>query len=108
MAIEALQFVLTAAEEVEQQPESAAGLVRAAVFAIDIVGKKQCFYLFGFVVTVEEVTEAAGQERDQLRDLSGGDATKAFANAEQVGPSVERFCAQLGRRLKKKWLQIAG
>ena len=106
VSVEALLFALTAAEEVEQQPESAAGLVRAAVFAIDIVGKKQCFYLFGFVVTVEEVTEAAGQERDQLRDLSGGDSAKAFAGAEQVGPSVKRLCTGLGRRLEKKWLEI--
>src|SRR5437899_5089976 len=92
----------------EEQPESGAGLVRASVFAIDVVGEKQRFYFFGFVVTVEEVAEAAGQERAQLRDFGGGDSAKAFAGAEQVGPSIDRLDARLQRRLKKKWLQIAG
>src|SRR5208337_1307854 len=107
VAVEALLLVLAAAEQVEKQAECGAGLVGASVFAVDIVSEKQRFYFFGFVVAVEEVTEAASQERDQLRDFGAGDSAKAFARAEQVSPSVERLGAGFGRRLEKKWLQIA-
>jgi hypothetical protein len=91
----------------EEQAEGGAGLVRAAVFAVDIVGEKQRFYFFGFVIPVEEVAEAAGKERDQLRYFGGGDSAKAFAGAEQVGPSVEGLRTRFRGRLEKKWLKIA-
>jgi len=108
VSVEALLFVLAAAEEMKEQAEGGARLVRASVFAVDVVGQEQRFYFFGFVIAVEKLAEAAREERDELRDFRGGDSTKAFAGAKQVGPSVERLGARCRRRLEKKWLEIAG
>src|ERR1700692_4314253 len=54
-SVEALFFVLAAAEEMKEQAEGGARLVRASVFAVDVVGEEQRFYFFGFVIAVEEL-----------------------------------------------------
>src|SRR6202790_2681980 len=46
VSVEALLFVLAAAEEMKEQAEGGARLVRASVFAVDVVGQKQRFYFF--------------------------------------------------------------
>ena len=58
VAHEALELVLAAGEQVEEQAERRARLVRAAVLAVDVVGEHERLDLLGLVVAVEEVAEA--------------------------------------------------
>src|ERR1700690_1548930 len=76
------------------------------MFAVDIVGQKQRFYFFGFVVAVKKVPDASGKKRHKLRDFAGGDSTKPFGRAEKLSPPIKRLRARLRRRLEEKWLQI--
>src|SRR5207248_10002041 len=78
--VEALHFKVATAEQVEQQPERCAGIIRATVFAIDIVGEKERFDLFGFVVTVEKLAQAAGQNGNNWGDFGAGDPREQLAN----------------------------
>ena len=82
MAIEALQFVLTAAEEVEQQAQRSSRLVGSAVLTVDIVREKHCLDLFGFVVSVEKFAQAPCQEGYELTDLVRSDAAKSAPDAK--------------------------
>ena len=61
--VEALLLVLAPREQVEQQAQRRARLVGPAVLAVDVVGQEQRLDLVRLVVAVEELAEAAGQER---------------------------------------------
>src|SRR5438477_7979648 len=104
--VEALHFKVATTEQVEEQPERCAGIIRATVFAIDIVGEKERFDLFGLVVTVKKLAQAAGQKRNQLRDFVAGDPAKPLAYPQQFQPALQAVGLKIGRRLQEKWLQI--
>jgi len=84
VSVEALQFVLAAAEQMEEQAERGAGLVRSSVLAVDVVGEEKRLHLFGFVIAIEEVTKASRQKRDELRDFRGRDAAESFGSTKEI------------------------
>ena len=107
VAIEALQFMLTAAQQMKQQPDRSARLIRPAMLAINVVGQKHGLHLLGFVIVVEKLAQAAGEKRNQLRDFCAGNSAKTLAHAKQIGPSAQACGIDLRRRLQKEGLQIA-
>src|SRR5271169_3231312 len=100
--------MLTAAQQMKEQADCRPRLVRAAMLAIDVVGEKHGLHLFRFVMVVEKLAQAAGEERDQLRNFVARDSPKPPACAEQIHPSTKAGGIDFRRRLEKKWLQIAG
>ena len=71
VAVESLDLVLAAGEQVEEQPERGSRVVRSAVLPVDVVGEEQGLDLLRLVVPVEELAEAAGQERHHVGNLVG-------------------------------------
>ncbi len=108
VAVEALELVLAAREEMEQEADRRARRVRAAVLAVDVVREKERLDLLALVVAVEEVAEAPRQERDHAADLVPRDPAKAFADAEPLQDSGEPPGMHVRGRLQKEGLQIAG
>ena len=62
MAVEALDFSISASEQMKQQAERRPRIVWAAVLSIEIVGEKHRFHFLGFVVAIEKIAEAAGEK----------------------------------------------
>ena len=108
MAHEPLHLVLAPGEQVEEQAEGRASVVGAAVFAIDVVGQDQRLDLLRLVVPVEELAEAAGQERHHLGDLAAADAPEALRDAKQLAKALEASRSRVGRGLEEERLQVAG
>ena len=106
--VETLRLVFAAAEQVKQQAQGGSGLIWAAMFAVHVVGEEKSFHFFRFVIAVEKITQAPGEERNQLRDFRTRDFPKALADLKQAAPAIQRLRIRLGRWLQKKWLQIAG
>ncbi len=69
VTVETLDFAVAAAEQMKQQAEGGAWVVGAAMFSVNIVGEKHRLHFFGFVIAIEKIAEAAGQERDELGHL---------------------------------------
>src|SRR5262249_55539174 len=107
MAIEALQFVFSAAEQMEKQPDCRARLVRPSMFAVHVVGKKHRLDGFRFVVVIEKLTQTSGQKRNQLGNFSVGDISETPSDAEQITPPSNALRINLGRRLEKERLEIS-
>ena len=107
VAHEPLHLVLAAGEEMEEQAEGGARVVGSAVLAVDVVGEDQRLDLLRLVVPVEELAEAAGQERHHLRDLAAADAPEAPRRAEQLAQALDAARARIGRRLQEERLEIA-
>ena len=105
---ESLYLVLAPGEQVEEQPEGGARVVRPAVLAVDVVGKDQGLDLLRFVVAVEEVTEAAGQERDHLGNLKAADAPEAARGPEQLAQAFDAAGPGIRGGLQEERLQVAG
>ena len=83
------------------------GSVRAAVLAVDVVGEKERLDLLGLVVAVEEVAEAAGQERNHPADLGGRDLPEAPADPQRLEEAREAPRADVRRRLEEERLEVA-
>src|SRR6516225_6680956 len=62
VAVEALQLMLAPAEQVKQESQGRARIVRAAMFPVDTVGQEKSFYFLRFIVAIEKLAQAAGQE----------------------------------------------
>ena len=60
VAIKALQLMFSTAQQVKQQSDCGARLVRSPMLAINIVGEKHGFYFFRRVVVVEEFAQTTG------------------------------------------------
>ena len=88
MSIETLKFVLAAAEQMKEQSDRCTRLVRPAMFPINIVGQKHGLHLLGFVILIEKFAQAAGQKRNQLRNLATGDPAKPLADTKQIAPTL--------------------
>ena len=69
VSVESLQFVLAAAQQVKQQANGCAWLVRSTMLAINVVGEKHRLHLFGLVVVIEKFAQASGEKGNQLRNL---------------------------------------
>ena len=107
VSVEALQFVLAAAQEMKEQTNRGARLVRAAMLAIHIVGKEHGLDLFGFVVVIEKFAEASGQKGNKLRHFVAGDAAKFLAHAKKIAPAAHGPGIDFRRRLHEEGLQVA-
>ena len=55
VAVEALNFAFAAAQQMKEQSQCGAGVVRAAVLAVDIVRQKHRLHFFGFVMAIEKI-----------------------------------------------------
>ena len=107
VAVEALELVLAARQEVEEQAERRAGRVGSAVLAVDVVGEEERLDLLGLVVAVEEVSEAAGQERDHAADLAARDRRETPADPQRLEEAREAPRVHVRRRLEKEGLEVA-
>src|SRR5262249_44854099 len=83
VSVETLQRVIATAEQVKEKTDGGAWLVWAAVLAVHVVGQDHRLDGVGLVVAIEELTEAAGEERDQLRDFGRRNSAEPFTDAEQ-------------------------
>ena len=106
MSVKALQFVLSAAEQMKEQSDGCPRLVRSAMLAVDVVGQKHRLHFLGLIVMIEKLAQAAGEERYKLRDFSTGNATKSFPHPEQVSPALHGGGVDFRRRLHEERLQI--
>ena len=107
VSIEALQFVLAAAQQMEEQADGRARLIRSAMLAINVVGKEHGLHFFGLVIVIEKFAQASGQEGNQLRDFVTRNPAEFFSHAKQVGPAAHASGVDLRRRLHEKRLQVA-
>ena len=83
------------------------GRVGTAVLAVHVVGEEERLDLLGLVVAVEEVAEAAGQERDHAPDLGGRDVAEAPADPQRLEEAREPARADVRRRLEEEGLEVA-
>ena len=108
VSVEALQLVLAAREQVEEEPERRPRRVRPAVLSVDVVREEERLDLLALVVAVQEVAEASRQERDHPRDLARprfrGTASRRGCASRIPAPSAR---ADLGRRLEEERLEVA-
>ena len=108
VAVEALDLVLAAGEQVEQKAERGAGLVGAAVLSVEAVGQHERLDLLGLVVAVEEVPEASRQEGDHPGDLGARDRAHAPADPPELAQAREAARFEVRRRLEEERLKVAG
>jgi len=59
MPVEALQFVLSAAQQMKKQSDGRARLIRSAMFSVDVVRQEHGLDLFRFVILIEEFAQAS-------------------------------------------------
>ena len=102
VSVEALQFVLAATQQMKEQADGRARLIRSAMFAIDVIGQEHGFHFFGFVIVIEKFAQAPGQERNQLRDLSARNPAESLAHAKQVGPAAHAAWCQSQAEVPEK------
>ena len=107
VAVETLDLVLAAGQQMEEKAQGRSGRIGSAVFAVDVVREKECLDLLGLVVAVEEVAERAGQERDHAPGLGGRDAAEAAADAQRFEKPRPSPRSDVRGRLEKEGLEVA-
>ena len=75
----------------KQQADGRARLIRSAMLAIDVVGKKHGLDLFGLVIVIEKFAQASGEKGNQLRNFIAGNAAEFLPDAKQVASSRACF-----------------
>ena len=88
--VEALNFSVAAAQQMEQQSQRGAGVVRTAVFAVNIVRQKHRLHFFRFVMAIEKIAEASGEERDKLGGFIALHSAESFSHAQEFEPAARR------------------
>ena len=66
VSVEPLQLVFAAAQQMEEQADGSARLIRSAMLAVYVVGKEHGLYFFRLVIVIEEFAQASSQEGNQL------------------------------------------
>ena len=108
VAVEALDLVLAAGQQMEEQAQGGSGRIGSAVLAVDVVREEERLDLLGLVVAVEEIAEAAGQERDHAPGLGRRDAAEAAADAQRLEKPRPAPRSDVRRRLEEEGLEVAG
>src|SRR5215469_17417062 len=91
----------------KQQPDRCPRLVWPAMFAVYIVGQEHSFHFLGLIILIQELSETAGEKRNELRDLVLRYAAKTLAHAKQVYPTLAAAGVNFRRRFDEKRLQVA-
>src|SRR5271167_2858175 len=90
----------------EKQSQRGTGIIRTAVFAVNVVRQKHRLHFLGFVVAVEKIAKASSEERNQLRNFFTPHSSKSFSHAQHFEPTPGAATRRIGRRLQEKWLKI--
>src|ERR1700690_4573469 len=96
VSVKSLGVALAATQQMKKKSERGTGIVRAAMFAVHIVGEKHRLDFFGFVMAIEKIAEAAGEKGYELADLGAGHSPKAIPNAQKFEPAFDAVKGGIG------------
>ena len=106
MPVEPLNFSVAATQQMEQQSQRGAGVVRTAMLAVNIVRQKHRLHFFRFIMAIEKIAEASGEERDKLGGFIALHSAESFSHAQEFEPAPDAADRGIGRRLQKERLKI--
>ena len=91
VAVKTLHIMRAAAEQVEQEPDRSAWLIRSAMLPVHVICEKHRLDCVGFIIAVEKLAEASREEGNELCDFRTRDLSEALAHPHQVGPASCAF-----------------
>ncbi len=108
MPLPGLLVGIAAGQQVKQQAHRGAGLIRAAVLAVEAVRQDQSLQLVGFEAAVEKVAERSGQKTDQSARVVARQATEAAKETPEFSDLAEATRVHVRGRFQEKRLQVRG
>ena len=108
MTLPGLLVGIAAAQQVEQEPHRGAGLIRAAVLAVEAIGQDQPLESVRGEAPVKKFSERPGQEAGHRGDLVATDTAEAAIEPPHLGQPSRTPAEQVGWWLEKKRLQVGG
>src|SRR6185295_14767107 len=97
VADEPLLRFTASAEQMKEESEQRAGVVRTAVLAVETVREHQGLEVSRLERAIEKLAEAPGGEGDQVGDLPSAHAPQFQSETQQLAKPGETASLQVGR-----------